>query len=376
MSDDRDFIIFDDSAPEQSLPTGKNLDPIVESADNYHSQYLMLLTTSQFLTTIQNLALYTETLAEHDTSNIFDLIHQYQRNSNTFSPVQKQQLNAELSTFRAKIEETDARVQTSNIRRLFERLGTPDQISLARVISYYLTKTDKSFADRDKIDLLVTRWGAFSIPGTERMIVLRSEHNLIQKLEKLFNKLRLVMDEQHEESEVLSWLDRYRASLLRVDTMGKFVENNYQRRLREYKISLGNFFYRPKVLAAIVEVNVTLHNILQEFYLSERSRLELYVDHAKRKTESDEIGRQPDTLFSLMSRAEQMRHILTETQAAIASQQVLDQASKDNDELIVEGEKSNVDELVVLLEQTLKRTHELSQQIQQEIAKRYEKVEE
>ncbi len=369
MAGDNDFLVFLNPNSEFSnTPTDS---PAVKpQARNYETEFNELLTASQFLTTIQKIALYTEDLAEYDTSDIAEMIHYFRRSE--LSSEAEQKLIDRLAAFRAKIEATDEHVHTANVRRLFT-VGTPDQTSLERVICYYLSKANKTVADRDKIDLLVTRWGAFRIPGTERMVVLRSENNLIEKLKTVFQNLRLEMAANMNEKEVLEWLDNYRESLLNVRKMSEIVDKNYKAKLRDYKLSLGQFYYRPAVMSAIVEVNVALHNVLQEFYLSERARLELYVDHVKRKTgELAEPTNNP--LFTLMSRAEEMRLILDETQAAIASQQVVDHSAHPPAETANNHADSRVDKLVALLEQTLQRTNELSQQIQSEITKKAEQI--
>lgn len=343
---------------------------------SYQDEYLMLLTASQFLATIQKIALYAEPLAEHETDSIVQLIVRMEQSPGQVSSGDEQMLAAKLSKFRSQIEASDERVQTANIRRLFESVGTPDSASTERVIRYYLTKENKTIADRDKIDLLVTRWGSFRIPGPDRMVFLRSERNLQQRLEKIFNELGLKLDASQDQAEVLEWLDFYRESLLTLQDINEIIEKDYKARLREFKLALGGFFYNPPVLTAIVETNITLHNILQEFYMSERSRLELYVDHAKRKTGELQIDEKTSTIFSLMSRAEEMRRILTETQEAISSQQVVDQSDAANSKdkkAETGGSESRVDELVSLLEQTLQKTNELSRQIQQEMTKIYDK---
>jgi hypothetical protein len=374
MASDENYLIFLD--PENQSQSILTQEKDARVAKDYHNQCMMLLTASQFLTTIQKVALYTESLAEYDNSEILELTYLQQQNPAEFTGEQEQQLISLLNEFRACacIEETDEHVHTSNIRRLFENIGMPDPASIERVLHYYLTKKNKSIADRDKIDLLVTRWGAFRIPGTERMVVLRSERRLQERLESIFQQLTLELVGGFSEVDVLDWLDRYRESLLNVKKMSEIVEKNYKSKLREFKLALGEFFYRPAVMAAIVEVNVTLHNVLQEFYLSERARLELYINHAQRK--SGELPEPASPLFSLMSRAEEMRRLLDETQAAITSQQVVDQAEQTDAAADTTTVSSNsptqVDKLVALLEETLQRTNELSQQLQQEIAKRGE----
>lgn len=362
MSKNDDFLLF--LEPQNANSSNSHFTAKPKSLD-YNGEYMMLLTASQFLTTIQNIALYNESLAEYDTSEIIELVHRQKQSPETFPAGNAEHLQNLLTTFRAQIEQTDEHVHTSNIRRLFESIGTPEPTSLERVLCYYLTKQKKTVADRDKIDLLVTRWGSFRIPGVDRMIVLRSDSRLQNKLEKIFGEFNLTLAEGFEQTEVLNWLDNYRNSLLNVRNMNDIVEKNYKSKLREFKLALGDFFYRPAVMAAVVDVNATLHNVLQEFYLSERSRLELYVDHAKKRT--SESGEQ-NLLFTLMTRAEEMRRLLDETQAAIATHQVVSQSAE---EVTPNASgTSNVDKLVGLLEETLQRTSELSQQIQRELNKK------
>jgi hypothetical protein len=366
MSSD-DFIIYLDPDEQPKNKPKEQWKNNVETERDYYAEYIMLLTASQFLSAIQKIALYADDLGEHDTSDIVKLIKRQQKSPADFTPEMVRALIYRLDDFRKRIEATDEYVQTANVRRLFEEIGMPDSAAFERVIRYYLTKKNKTQNDRDKIDLLVTRWGSFRIPGHGRTVFLRSERNLVQRLEKIFNELKLESTTEFSQSDVLEWLERYRGSLLAVQSMSEMVEKGYKNKLREFKVTLGDFFHNPQVLASIVETNITLHNILHEFYLSERARLELFVDHARRKTGDlqplPSEGTEP--IFSLMSRAEEMRRILDETQAAISSQQVVDQPSPEAN--------SRVDELVTLLEQTLQKTNELSRQIQQEVAKRLEK---
>ncbi|MEW6732796.1 MAG: hypothetical protein AB1489_15830 [Acidobacteriota bacterium] len=369
---EKDLPFFFD--PNNDNPVSKPSE-VSRKRRNYYDEYMMLATTSQFLTTINTISLYGDELSSYDSSDIAEMAERWRRAPLEYPPEQVQTLVKRLDEFRARIEANDERVSPSNMRRLFESVGTPESTSLERIIRFYLTRHEKSTTTRDKLDLIVTRWGSFRIPGAERMVVLRAERNLKQKLEKIFSELGLELDTGFQEGEVLNWLERYSESLLKVERMQDIVEKNYKTKLREFKLALGNFFYRPGVLAAIVDVNVMLHNIMQEFYLSERARLELYVDHAKRKT--GELPPLPpdNTLFTLMSRAEEMRRILDETQAAIVAQQVVDQPQQTTNTTPegAEAGKPSVEQLVSLLEQTLKRTNDLSQQIQQEITKIYDK---
>jgi hypothetical protein len=324
---------------------------------DFQSEYMMLTTASQFLTAIQKIVLQIESPPTPRTDDINRMVEQ--ANSSSLSYDQVQTLQKRLQDYRSWLEEKDESLEATTVRRLFEEIGAPDQPSFERLIRFYLTKQEKSVTDRDKLDILTTRWGSFHIPGPDRLVFLRSEPNLKKKLEKIFSELEIELDTGFQLSDVTDWLDTYRSSLLNLQQMSDIVDKNYKGKLREFKLALGQFFYHPVVLAEVVDTNVTLHNVLQEFYLSERSRLDLYVDHAKRKPPTD-----TGSLSTLMIKAEEMRRVLDETQAAIASQMVVDQAEAG----ILKS--SRVEELVALLEQTLKQTNELSQQIQQEIAKK------
>jgi hypothetical protein len=391
--------VVEDVASEELAAESPEAPPVQAQAvqiviADYEEEYLCLLTASQFLATIQNVALFKEQIGEYDTTDIFELIH-YRKQNTSFSSTQEQQLRQQLSKFRQHIEQTDAQVYTSSVRRLFDVVGTPDGSSLERVISYYLAKINKTATDRDKVDLLVTRWGSFRIPGSGQVALLRSETKLRAKLESMFSQINLPLSDEYDEEEVLDWLKKYQESLLSVQDMGDIIAKNYKARLREFKLAMGDFFYRPAVLAGVVEANTTLHNVLQEFYASERARLETYVDKVKQKGVTDPQAH----LFTLMNRAEEMRRLLDETQAAINAQQVVDQtvgltaegtaegnvavsdsavapvAAANNSEPLVAAadeppRSANVDKLVAMLEETLQRTNELSRQLQQELQRR------
>jgi hypothetical protein len=387
----------DDTLPDPDVPFDSYSEPQIYIADS-EEEYLCLLTASQFLATIQNVALFKDQIGEYDTTDIFELVH-YRKQNNGFTAEQEQELRRRLNKFRQYIEQTDAQVYTSSVRRLFDVVGTPDASSLERVIGYYLAKINKTATDRDKVDLLVTRWGSFRIPGSGQVALLRSEARLRTKLESIFGQINLPLSDEYDEEEVLDWLKKYQESLLSVQDMGDIIAKNYKARLREFKLAMGDFFYRPAVLAGVVEANTTLHNVLQEFYASERARLETYVDKVKQKGVTDPQAH----LFTLMNRAEEMRRLLDETQAAINAQQVVDQsvglspetgntipseeeerarlASNDpelvNNASLVENTTvadgttgKSVDKLVAMLEETLQRTNELSRQLQQELQRR------
>ncbi|MBL8151048.1 MAG: hypothetical protein JNN15_14065 [Blastocatellia bacterium] len=368
MSNENDFLILLDPQDNQksskaNLQTATYTKPA--AARNYYKEYMILLTASQFLTTIQTISLYNDPLNEYDSSDIIELAEMWRKDVKSLTSEQMATLAHRLSEFRAKIEESDQNVQTANVRRLFEKIGTPDATSLERVIQYYFWKEHKSAADRDKIDLLVTRWGSFRVPGTERMVVLRTVRDLHQKLEKIYKELGIVADSSFDQDDVSSWINIYCESILNVKTMSELVEKNYKSKLREFKLALGDYFYNPAALSGIVEANVALHNVLQELYVSEKSRLELYVDHAKKKTGKHEAFQLPPTPISkLVTKAEEMNKILEETQKAIASHQVVDMHEQDHPD-----KGTNVDRLVALLEETLRQTNLLSKEIQRELSK-------
>src|SRR5687768_13264623 len=103
MANDNNYMIF--LKPGISLSSG--LTKRAATVKDYHGELMTLLTASQFLTTIQQIALYAESLANYDTSELLALVYQHQQAPDQFDNGQLAQLQRLLADFRARIEETD-----------------------------------------------------------------------------------------------------------------------------------------------------------------------------------------------------------------------------------------------------------------------------
>src|SRR5438876_9912269 len=111
MSEDSSFFL--ESSEGMAKKSKSNVVKKKQTVRNYYREYLMLLTASQFLTTIQKVALYTESLTEHQTADILELVELQQSSPEDFSREQKEKLAARLAEFRSKIEMTDEHVHPS-----------------------------------------------------------------------------------------------------------------------------------------------------------------------------------------------------------------------------------------------------------------------
>jgi hypothetical protein len=337
-----------------------------------HLEYEIISTTNEFFGTVRNITLDLGYVTELDLSELHQLL--YEEDSQV-SPAERISHAAMLvRKLRGELDEIDRQLDPSKFRRVFERIGTLGTHTLELVIQYYLTKSTKDKDDRDKLDLLATRWGSYSVPGTKAP-VLRPSKDLEYKLTELYTSLYIDIRPSTEEEEVMAKLKEFANEIEHVANFREIIDQQLVRRLREYKASLNENFYRPKVLAAIIEVNIAVHNLFQQLYDSEQGRLHLYLEQAKKSALSAEQAHQLaqfQPVLKMMNRAAQMEQLLDDIKHALATQQVIDQA------FINEMERTGrkMRDLTELLLGTLQNSRRLGEELHKSLSdlQRLEKV--
>jgi hypothetical protein len=338
---------------------------VVSSTIGLHLEYEIISTTNSFFGTVRNITLDSGYVSELDLSELHQLLYD---EKNDLPAAERAARSAILlKKLRGELDAIDQQLDPSKFRRVFERIGDPGTHSLELVIQYYFSKSARSKEDRDKVDLLVTRWGSYSVPGTQKLPVLRPAKDLESKLVDLYNSLGLALEQQEKEEEILNTLKSFSEEIGSIANFREIVEKQLVRRLREYKAQMEDFFYRPRVLSRLVEVNIAIHNLFQQLYDSEQARLHIYLEQAKRSALNDEQTRQLpqfQPIFKMMNRAAQMDHLLDDIKQALASQQVIDQAFVD--ELERAGRKMR--DLTELLVGTLQNSRSVSEQLHKSLS--------
>jgi hypothetical protein len=185
------------------------------------------------------------------------------------STEREMEISARLTLWRQVLEKFDAQFTVANLRHQFEEVGLPDPRALELLLAFYLTKVDRMSEDRDKIDLIVTRWGRLAFQTRENETMLLPAPALRERVEELYQRYRLEL--------VVSEQLNQRKQLLIVRSLRELVEKQILLRLRKVKNELGDLFFQPAVLAEIVALNLSLHNVFQDLFLAEQSRLTSFL---------------------------------------------------------------------------------------------------
>jgi hypothetical protein len=331
------------AAPEQ---------PVDLAAD-----YRCLWTVSQFFSVLQRLQLQPERGRTVDLTDLGRRLEEARqlRRSVAFSKLV--QLQREISAARAEIYELDVTIPVSIMRRFFERLGRFDRAALGEVVRYYLGKPMKTPEDRDKVDLLVTRYGSYRIETSTDYATWRSIDGLAEQL----RALDPVPEElpQSTRERTLEDVREMRQIVFDINTFGDMIERKVVTRLREYKSGLGELFYSPAVLAEMVEVNVCVHNKFQELYHTEMVRLKFEADRLSRIQQ--DVGRLLPALDSHRALSElgamtvHMQQLIQEVKKDIAERVIVDRDVR----ISVEEEGVPLRTLVDSCEDALKQTSDL-----------------
>ena len=321
------------------------------------AEFRCLWTTSQFFSVLQRLQLQPERGRAVDLSDLGRRLEEARqlRRSLAFSKLVA--LQRELNAARTEIYHLDMTIPVSIMRRFFERLGRFDRAALGEVVRYYLAKPLKTPEDRDKLDLLITRFGSYRIDAQAEYATWRSIDGLTEQISKLAPRpddIPLTMRDR-----TLADMREMRHLVVEITSFGDLIERKVVTRLRDYKLNLAELFYFPAILAEIVEINVTVHNKFQELYHTEMVRLQLETDRISRIQQ--DVNRLLPALDShralseLGSMSVQMQAILQEVKKDIAERVIVDREVR----ISVEEEGFPLKSLIETAEEALRQTSDI-----------------
>ncbi|MCI0348531.1 MAG: hypothetical protein L0Z53_03820 [Acidobacteriales bacterium] len=142
----------------------------------------------------------------------------------------------------------DARVHVHQLRQLIQttRLGTEE--NLRTLIQRHLAKTEKTEADRDKIDFLLVQYLSTCSPAGfyEREATLEE---IAQVLEPVLGEVG------HNTPDWLKPLEKATKSLDELSSLRDLLENRTLDQMRKLKAGAGEMYFGPTALAAITRFN-------------------------------------------------------------------------------------------------------------------------
>jgi hypothetical protein len=166
----------------------------------------------------------------------------------------------------------DDRISPSIVRRFFEKLKSTDENIIHFLIKFFLYADAVEADRRDKIDYLFTRIG-------EDFMADRGEYwsrdslEFREKIIALVSILRTTDPPQDEVVRLIRVLRSMRDEIVGVAKFEELTERNLLRNTRVFKHRLGDIYFHPDVLMAVVELNVTTKNRFMKLYQAEEERL-------------------------------------------------------------------------------------------------------
>ena len=178
--------------------------------------------------------------------------------------------------------DADDRIAASILRRFFEKLKRQDDNIIQFLIKFYFYADSVEADRRDKMDFLFTRLGE-DFSTARREFVLRDSLELRQRVIALVSLLRLAEPPEEEVIRLIRAVHVMRDDLRSVERFDEFVDRNLLRNARTFKHRIGDLYFHPDVLLAIIELNIEAKNRYLRLYEPEEQRLiaetEKLVEH-------------------------------------------------------------------------------------------------
>ncbi len=202
--------------------------------------------------------------------------------SQNLSSPEPEQVRTEIETVARQLRELsirqleeDSKVPPHFLRQFFQRVKSYDEKILTQLVKFYFYTAESSpwKPERlDKVDFLLTRIGEdFGKDGDKAQLKDR------RHLDEILRALWRVLDRAPPEDQLVeSYRDTVQSlqqEVREVGSLGELSERNLIVRYREFKHSLGDLFFHPRVLEGILETNILLQNTVNRLYEQEERRI-------------------------------------------------------------------------------------------------------
>ncbi|HYH05816.1 MAG TPA: hypothetical protein VEK11_02045 [Thermoanaerobaculia bacterium] len=172
----------------------------------------------------------------------------------------------------ARLLEADAELAPSLLRRFFDRLKHHDDSIVTCLIRFYLYADAVEGDRRDKLDLLFTRLGE-DFHEERGEFVVRQSLELRERVIELVSLLRVAAAPRDEVVRVIRAIGSLREDIASASAFDELGERNLLRDARTFKHRVGDLYFDPDVLLAIIELNVASKNHCLRLYDGEEERL-------------------------------------------------------------------------------------------------------
>ena len=166
----------------------------------------------------------------------------------------------------------DDQISASLLRRFFEKLKRQDESIIHFLIKFYLFGGSVDGDRRDKVDFLFTRIG-------EDFVAERAEYwsrdslEFREKVIALVAAMRLPDAPQEEVVRVIRQIRALREEIQSAEALEELTERSLLENARAFKHALGDLYFQPDVLLAIVELNVATKNKYLRLYHEDEQKI-------------------------------------------------------------------------------------------------------
>lgn len=259
----------------------------VEELTSLHQRYIDLSakfksawTFHQFLQGLHKLLMDGEfSQSSADFQAVYGLLKEVSQNLNAS---ETDRVRSELEMAERRLMELtrllmqeDSKVSPSLLRLFFQRVKNYNDSIIVQLVKFYLygyRTMSWSQDHNDKIDFLITKV-AEEAQGPQGPWILRSKSQMRQIFESLWEMVGSSDFGPDDLKAAQHQVDEFRRRMMEVETFDSLIEPRLIHQYRECKVGLGELFFHPDVLMAIVETNIDLRNHIQHLYRREEQHI-------------------------------------------------------------------------------------------------------
>jgi len=180
--------------------------------------------------------------------------------------------DAALDSAQRTLIAADDRITPPVVRRFFERLKRTDDAIIHHLIRFYFYAAAIEGDRRDKIDFLFTRIGEdFSADRGEYWS--RDSLEFRERIIALVSVLHVSSAAPDEVVKLIRAVRSMRDDVKKITRFEELTDRHLLRNARLFKHRIGDLYFHPDILLAIVELNVATKNTFVKLYLAEEQRL-------------------------------------------------------------------------------------------------------